>query len=101
MAGSTDDDLLTEHGVQITGKWDWTTSDTTGRWTRPQQGIKPRRVFIPTSPTDPYNDGFGVLKSKRKLRGKGEALVIRYESEEGKDFQLLGWTIPYMVETDD
>ena len=101
MADTTNDDLTTEHGALVTAKWDWTTSDTTSRWSRPQQAIKRRRYHIPTSSTDPYNDGFGVLRSRLKIRGKGESLVIRFESEEGKDFQILGWSVPYQVETDD
>lgn len=98
MAGSTADDKITDHGVQLTAKWDWTTSNSTGRWSAPQQAIRPRRYFIPSDSTDTRNDGFGIWKSKLKIRGKGEALVLRFESETGKDFQLLGWAIPFTVE---
>lgn len=101
MADSELQDLDVRHGVLVRGKWQWTTSEETGRWTRPQQGYKPQRVFIPTNPTDPYNDGFSVTRSRLKIRGSGQALVIRYESEEGKDFQLLGWSIPFDVSTED
>lgn len=90
-----------EYSCLMTAKWDWTTSSSTGRWTNPQQALKPRRYHIPTSEDDPRNDGHGVLKSRLKIRGKGEALVIRYESEEGKDFQLFGFSIPYTVEVKD
>lgn len=40
-----------------------------------------------------YRDGYLVAISKNKVRGKGRTLQIRFESEEGKDFQLLGWGI--------
>jgi hypothetical protein len=100
MAGSIEDDATTDHGILVTAKWDWTYSDTPGRWSRPQQGIKPRAFFIPTDVNKPRDTGYGVLKSRLKIRGKGDALVIRFESEEGKDFQLLGWSVPYTVETE-
>ena len=101
MADTSSLDPTTDHAVLVTGKWDWTISSVPGRWTTAQEGIKPRRYFIPTSATTPRKDGFGVLKSRLKIRGKGESLVIRYESKTGKDFQILGWTIPFKAETQD
>ena len=49
---------------------------------------------------DPNNlDVFGypesVITSRLKVRGTGRSVRIRYESEEGKDFLLLGWGIIY------
>ncbi len=99
MAGSPADDPFTNHGIQITGKWGWTTDVLTGRWTNPQQGIKPTRYTIPSDPDNPNDDGHGIRVSKLKIRGHGRALVVRFESEEGKDFQLLGWSIPFTAET--
>lgn len=99
MAGSSTDDLTTSHGCLVRAKWGWTISEATGRWSKQQQAIKPRRVSISTSGTDPFNDGFSVLYSKLKIRGKGRALVLRYESEDGKDFHLYGWELPITTTT--
>ena len=49
---------------------------------------------------DPDNlDVFGypesVITSRLKVRGTGRSVRIRYESEEGKDFLLLGWGVIY------
>lgn len=101
MADTADDDLTVDHGVLVTAKWDWTYAAKAGRWSSAQQGIKPRRFFIPTDSSQPRDDGFGVLKSRLKIRGKGDALVVRFESEKGKDFQILGWSVPFEVEVDD
>jgi hypothetical protein len=101
MADTSADDLTVDHGVLVTGKWSWTSASSTGQWSTPQQGIKPRRYHIPSSATDPRNSGYGVLKSRLKIRGKGESLTLRFESQTGKDFQLLGWVIPYEVEVDE
>jgi len=90
-----DEDFTTPHGILITSKWGWTTNDETGRWSNPQQGIKPKRVHAPTNAANPNNDGHGVRHSKLKIRGKGRCLVLRFESEDGKDFQLLGWAVPF------
>jgi len=99
MAGSTEDDNTTAHGVQVTAKWEWTTRESAGRWSNPQQGIKPKRVHGPTSSERPNDDGHGIRFSKLKIRGQGKSLSIRYESEDGKDFQILGWSIPFTAES--
>jgi hypothetical protein len=98
-AGTLADDLTTDHGAQMTGKWAWTIDTDTGRWTRPQQAIKSNRQRLAVK--DRVTDNHGVLRTRLKVRGKGDCLVVRYESEEGKDFQLLGYAIPYSIETAD
>lgn len=97
--GTTDDDLTTPHGAQMTGKWAWTLSTDAGRWTRSQQAIRANRQRLPLGGR--LTDNHGVLRTRLKVRGKGDCLVVRYESETGKDFQLLGFAIPYSVETAD
>lgn len=99
MAGSTEDDKTTAHGITVQAKWEWTTRDSAGRWSNPQQGIKPKRVHGPDLQDEPSNDGHGIVFSKLKIRGQGKSLVIRYESEDGKDFQILGWSIPFTADT--
>ncbi len=100
MADTTEQDNSTLHGVQVTAKWEWSSRVGNGRWTNPQQGIKPPRVFIPdNADTHPASDGQDIWFSKLKVRGQGRALVIRYESETGKDFQILGWSIPFTGDT--
>lgn len=46
-----------------------------------------------------WRDGFNVLVSKDKVRGKGRSLSLRYTSVPGKDFDLLGWGIWYSKNT--
>jgi len=99
MSETTQEDLTALHGVQVTARWEWTSKSSAGRWTNPQQGIKPMRVHIPDDPLAPFNDGHGIRFSKLKIRGHGKSLVIRYDSEDGKDFQLVGWAIPFTSET--
>lgn len=87
-----------EHSCIITAKWGWTDDVKAGRWSNPQQGYKRQRVFIPDDADNTSNDGHPVVSSKLKIRGKGKALTVRFESEDGKDFQLLGFAIPFTAE---
>lgn len=38
-----------------------------------------------------FRNGYPVSVSKNKVSGKGKALQLRFTSESGKDFNLLGW----------
>lgn len=77
-------------------KWDWTNTNSSGRWTDPEQIYRFRREYfpIPVGPST-FDYGFDVVQVIQQVRGKGRALSLRFESEQGKDFHLLGWAIPY------
>ena len=62
MAGSTADDATTTHGCLATAKWGFTLDEDTGRWSTPQQAIKPRRYSIATDSADPNNDGHASVR---------------------------------------
>ena len=87
-------------GALLTARWEWAEKSSTGRFSNPQQVIKPKRVHGPDDAAKPFFDGFSVSFSRLKLRGHGKSLVLRYTSDSGKDFKLLGWTIPFLGETD-
>lgn len=83
-----------EHGVQVTGKWQWTNSRGP-KWTPPQQGIRLPRL------SEELQDTYDVRRSRLKIRGRGESVAINFTSEPGKDFVILGWVLSYKGETDD
>lgn len=87
-----------DHSCIITAKWAWTDREDAGRWSNPQQGYKRQRVFIADTSDNLANDGHPVVHTKLKIRGRGESLTVRFESEDGKDFQLLGFAIPFTAE---
>ncbi len=80
-------------GCMLQGKWDWHITASGGRWSDSQQAYKLRRPYVPVDLNDTFDTGEEVVYTKRKMRGKGKALALKYTSQEGKDFQLLGFTI--------
>lgn len=63
------------------GVWDWTTSDAEGKWSTSQQI---------------YNDTLTnrSLNFRRlKVRGKGRSMQLKFTSETGKPFTIVGWAI--------
>jgi hypothetical protein len=79
----------------LTSKWEWTTTGTANRWSDPQQVYRFRAPFIAGASLDPFDYDYSVITTRSKVRGKGKAVSFRFESEAGKDFQLLGWAIEY------
>ncbi len=64
------------------GIFDFTTSNSTGKWSSTQQL---------------YNQGLlnrGVNHRRLKLRGKGKAMQLKFTSESEKPFTLIGWAMP-------
>ena len=79
-------------GATVQTRWEWSDLDV-GRWTTPEAAYRLNRFYIPEDDTDPFDYGFEVIKTKLRMRGKGFAFSIRYESEDQKDFQLLGFAV--------
>jgi hypothetical protein len=79
-------------GGTVQTRWEWTDLDV-GRWTKKDTAYRLKRVYIPDDVSDPFDYGFTVVACKLRMRGKGHAFSVRYESETGKDMQLLGFGI--------
>lgn len=63
----------------LQGIWDYSVDDASGRETSAHQ-VYIDRSFV------------GVQRRKIRLRGRGYALQLRFFSEEGKPFNILGWS---------
>lgn len=85
--------------VRVT--WDFTNDPASNKWGAEFQGYRYRSLYTPTGPDDNFNTGYEVVSTKTKLRGTGRALSVHFNSEEGKDMQLLGWSIIGDAEQDE
>ena len=79
------------NSCKLTSKFDFGSSSTVGKWTPKQElyRLNTLRMGNVSNVEDDY--GFAVVETKTKIRGHGKALVLRFESSPGKDFELLGW----------
>lgn len=73
--------------ILVKAIWDFKTNT----FTQAQQGYRFKQVPVPPDFDVPYS----VIQTRLKLRGKGRALRLRFESETGKDFSLLGYEVIY------
>ncbi len=74
----------------VSSFWDFrSTSSST-----PQQAYRFKRMpVVNSSNLLDFNHPESVIVTRMKLRGKGRSMRIKFESEQGKDFILLGFSI--------
>lgn len=84
----------------VQSKWDWSDSTASNKWGAQFQAYRLNRNFIPDDVTDTFDYGYPVIFTKNKFRGRGRSLHIKFQSQQGKDLQLLGWSIPFAGESE-
>lgn len=77
-------------GCLMTVKWDL--SSDSSRWSSPSQIYRLQNTLV--NPNDlTFNYPYDTIVCRTKVRGKGRVMRIKFESEEGKDFYLIGWEV--------
>lgn len=77
--------------IIVQSQWNWTNLVTSGKWSSEFQAYRHPRVWMPDTPNR-FNDGDLVVKTKNKLRGRGNVVSLLFKTEPYKDFHLLGWS---------
>lgn len=74
-------------GLTVASAWDFNST-----FSAPQQLYRKKfPVVVDPNNLNEYNYPEDVITSRVKVRGTGRSMRLRYESEQGKDFQLIGW----------
>jgi hypothetical protein len=68
----------------------WDFKRTTG--TPAQQAYKPQYLPIPTA-AGPFEYPYSVIKSRLRIRGRGQEVQLKFSGEQGYDFHILGYDI--------
>lgn len=84
----------------IQGRWDFTDSSNSGRWSDQFEAYRLNRLYIPSGVGDSFDYGYDIVTTKSKLRGSGRALRIKFNSSPGKDFYVYGWGLMLTQEGD-
>lgn len=71
----------TDAGCMMFAKWDWAKRTASNMYSASQQ------VYNATD--RPHRS---VQRRKLKVRGSGPALNLRFESQQGKPFHIIGWS---------
>lgn len=65
----------------VQGRWDFSNSGASSKWTHRQQGYTTRRGER------------GITRRRLLIRGQGPALQLNFSSDGNKPFFIIGWTI--------
>lgn len=90
-----DDDMVPtgQSSAIVSSQWDWANSPNSNKWSRPFQAYRIRRGYFPTVDDTTFDNGYEVVETKNKLRGKGKVVSIKVETEPKKDIVLLGMSM--------
>ena len=78
-------ETLTNSGGKVQALWDWTNTTDSNRWSALQT------IYPATLPYTGAALNRNANYKRLKLRGKGRSLRLRFESESGKPFEIVGW----------
>lgn len=78
--------------ILVQSQWNWTNSAAGGKWGQQFQAYRHRRHWMPETNGSGYNDGELVVTTRSKLRGRGRVLSLRFDTQPGYNFHLLGWS---------
>lgn len=84
---------LQQSSCFVRSQWDWSNTVASKKWSPLFQAYRYKRPVFVTGLTDTYDNGFEVISTKSKLRGRGKALSLYFETEASKDCRILGWNI--------
>jgi len=84
---------MNQSSCLIKTQWDWANSIISNKWSSAFQAYRYRRPQFIVDITDDYDNGFETVITKNKLRGRGKAMSLYFETESGKDCRILGWSL--------
>ena len=79
----------------LTAYWDWTDDAVSGKISSQNETYRHTRGFVPSAADDV--DGYPVVVTRNKVRGRGRVLQLRFDGAATKDSHLLGFTTNYKV----
>ena len=90
-----------ESGITATAWFDWSENEDDGKQSGPHDIY--RLLRLPADPGGGYPVALDykptIIINKTKIRGKGRSIQLQFDAVAGKDFQLMGWSLPIHMET--
>ena len=82
---------LNQSSCKMQSRWDFTDNSYPGKWAAEVEVYRQLRPYF-TDPGSTFDDGYPLVISKNKLRGRGKAVQFKFTAQPGKDMKIVGWT---------
>lgn len=82
---------LNESSCTMQTRWDFTDNANPNKWDAGQEVYRHKRMFIPS--TSAFDDGYPVVITKNKVRGRGRAVQLKFTADPDYDMRILGWSM--------
>ena len=79
----------------MTAYWDWTNNQISGKTTNETEVYRFRRPALLGGIGDQLVDGYPVVTSRTKIRGRGRSLHLKFRSPPKLATDMLGWALLY------
>ncbi|CAH9011573.1 putative head-closure protein [Vibrio phage 464E53-1] len=89
---ATEEGVNNESSCLLQSQWEWTNDPYANKWGPTIQAYRLPRPQI-RGIDQPVAEGIQVVSTRNKLRGRGRTVSLMFSTEEGKDCQLLGWSM--------
>lgn len=89
--GSGDLEAVNPSSCLMQAQWDFANSAASNKFGPKFQTYRLQRPYMPSGLSDTFDYGYEVITTKNKVRGRGKALSLLFETEPRKDLVMLGW----------
>ncbi len=85
--------LVNSSSCFVQTRWDWAGSSKANKWGSEKQMYRRNRHYMPEDVSEDFDDGYDLVVTKNRLRGRGRSLGLKMSSEEGYDCRIVGWSM--------
>lgn len=84
---------LNQSSCKFRTYWDWATNDNSNKVSELQEAYRYRMPYFANLPDQTYDNGFEMVTTKNKVRGRGRAFALYLETSPLKDCHVTGWNL--------
>lgn len=84
---------LNQSSCKFKTYWDWATNENSNKVSDLQEAYRYRMPYFANLPDQTYDTGFEMITTKNKVRGRGRAFALYFETSPLKDCHITGWNL--------
>lgn len=87
-----------EASVKLQTRWDFTDNAVANKWSDEYETYRLLRPYF-SEPSVSVENGYPLVITKNKIRGRGKALQLKWSSSPGKEMKMVGWGMTMVENT--